>query len=356
MKDYAVKKFLRVYGKSFPLKKKFNFTGFCVDVKSLIDDEYDYLLMRNEQYHLNKKRKDEIKRKISLDLKNLENDKTLYFENKRKSLLKKQKLMLSSYNNKMLLDLMFKNKKYVKYITEKNIENIKTRNNKKNKFFEKLDDSINNNNLTEANKTKDIFSSLNSLETINEFNPKKSNYLNQRNNMNKTFSKFVPNKINSLFKQNNPFFKTSIPNKQIKYSPSIRNSLFTIHSKSTKNKYNINHTQKFPNLSRKYIDFNSNVINTSNEIEKEKNSEITKNNINYDRTLRKKIIFNNIQPNKKPDIDINKNKKYSVKLTIVPKKKNLFLSNSNAIKFIKSNIFKEELNPIKTIYKTKINI
>ena len=55
MKDYAVKKFLRVYGKSFPLKKKFNFTGFCVDVKSLIDDDYDYLLMRNEDYHMKKK-------------------------------------------------------------------------------------------------------------------------------------------------------------------------------------------------------------------------------------------------------------------------------------------------------------
>ena len=264
--------------------------------------------------------------------------------------------MLSSYNNKMMLDLMFRNKKYVKYITEKNIENVKTRNNKKNKFFEKLDDSINNNNLTEANKTKDIFSSLNSLETINEHNPKKSNYLNQRNNMNKTFSKFVPNKINSLYKQNYPFFKTSIPNKQFKYSPSIRNSLFTIHSKSTKNKYNVNLTQKFPNLSSNYIDFNSNVINTSNEIEKEKNSEITKNSINYDKTLRKKIIFNNIQPNKKPDINNNKNKKYNIKLTIVPKKKNLFLPNSNAISLIKSNIFKEELNPIKTIYKTKINI
>ena len=303
MKEYAVKKFLRVYGQNIPLKKKFNFTGFCVDVKSLIDDEYDYLLMRDEQYHLNKRKKDEIKRKISRDLKNLENNKKLYFENKRKNLLKKQKLMLSSYNNKMMLDLMFRNKKYVKYITEKNIENVKI-----------------------------------------------------RNNMNKTFSKFVPNKINSLYKQNYLFFKTSIPNKQFKYSPPIRNSLFTIHSKSTKNKYNVNLTQKFPNLSSNYIDFNSNVINTSNEIEKEKNSEITKNSINYDKTLRKKIIFNNIQPNKKPDINNNKNKKYNIKLTIVPKKKNLFLPNSNAIRNIKSNIFKEELNPIKTIYKTKINI
>ena len=60
--------------------------------------------------------------------------------------------------------------------------------------------------------------------------------------------------------------------------------------------------------------------------------------------------------NKKPDINNNKNKKYNIKLTIVPKKKNLFLPNSNDIRNIKSNIFKEELNPIKTIYKTKINI
>ena len=356
MKEYAVKKFLRVYGQNIPLKKKFNFTGFCVDVKSLIDDEYDYLLMRDEQYHLNKRKKDEIKRKISRDLKNLENNKKLYFENKRKNLLKKQKLMLSSYNNKMMLDLMFNDQKYVKYITEKNIENLKTRNIKKNNFFEKIENSINNTNLTETNKTKDIFSSVNTLETINEFNSKKSNYFNQRNNMNKTFYKFGQNKINSLFKQNNPFFKTLIPNKHSKFSPSIRNSLFSIHSKSNKNKYNINHTQKFPNLSSKYIDFNTNVINTSNEVEKEKNSEITKNNINYDKSLRNRIIFNNIQPNKKPIININKKNKYNIKLTIVPKKKNLFLSNSNALRLIKSNIIEDDLNPIKTIYKTNINI
>ncbi len=42
MTEYEIRKFIRVYGTSFPLKKKFNFTGFCKDVKSLIDDDYDY--------------------------------------------------------------------------------------------------------------------------------------------------------------------------------------------------------------------------------------------------------------------------------------------------------------------------
>ena len=48
MKEEAVKQFLRIYGKSIPLKKKFNFTGFCKDVKSLIDEDYNYLLMNKK--------------------------------------------------------------------------------------------------------------------------------------------------------------------------------------------------------------------------------------------------------------------------------------------------------------------
>ena len=66
MTENAIKKFLRVYGKSFPLKKKFNFTGFCKDVKSLIDKDYDYLLMRNRDYYSNRKKREQFKTKIGL--------------------------------------------------------------------------------------------------------------------------------------------------------------------------------------------------------------------------------------------------------------------------------------------------
>lgn len=57
MTEYEIRKFIRVYGTSFPLKKKFNFTGFCKDVKSLIDDDYDYLLTRNRDFSIRKKKR-----------------------------------------------------------------------------------------------------------------------------------------------------------------------------------------------------------------------------------------------------------------------------------------------------------
>ena len=351
MKEYAVQKFLRVYGKSFPLRKKFNFTGFCFDVKSLIDEHYDYLLNGNEENHMKKKKMAQIKRKLSIDLKNIEFNNKIYFENKRKKLLKKQKLMLSSHNNKMMLDLMYNNKRYIKYLTENNILSRKTRNYKK--ISEKTDDSISN-NLTENNKTKEIFSSLNTYESINEFNPQKTRFLNLRNTMNKTFSKFMQNNIKSLFNKKNLIFKTSIQFGHSNIYPSIRNSLFNIHSKNDISKYNINSFSKFPNLSNKYISFNTKNIKTSEEIQDKKNSKLTKTSIIYNNNLRKKITFNNIQPNENIIGKISENNNFKNKLGAESKKKNLFISNSNHIRFIKSNIFKEGFNPIKTIYKKKL--
>ena len=51
--------------------------------------------------------------------------------------------MLSSYNNKMMLDLMFNNKKYIKYITEKSTDNFQTTRNNKDKNNTKKEFSIN---------------------------------------------------------------------------------------------------------------------------------------------------------------------------------------------------------------------
>ena len=346
MKDYAVKKFLRVYGKSFPLKKKFNFTGFCKDVKSLIDEDYDYLLMNNDEYTWKKKKRDLLKRQLSIELKDIEYNKKNNFQNKRKILLKKQKLMLSSYNNKMMLDMMFNNKRYIKYITEK----TKTRNNNS----EKKEESINN-NLTENNKTKDFFSSINTFETINDLITEKPKYLIQDNIMNKTYSQFAPKRLKSNVKQNNSFFPTAVPIKQPKNFPSIRNSLFNIHKINNSNKYN-NKSSKYPNIMNNFINFNSNKkINESEENEKKKNSILTKINFNYNNNLRKKILFNRIQKKKESIEKNNQNNKNNIKINILSKKDNPNSPKINSKTIFETNLFRDEFNPIKKIYKTKIN-
>ena len=132
MTEYSIQKFLRIHRKKFPLNKKFDLTQFLIDVNNYMDQEYDNLLMRNQGFYL-KNRKNFIKNKLSIDLDDIDFTQRSIISRKKENLLKKQKLMLSVCNNKMLLDMMLNNKKYIKYMTERNSENSKTRNKKNRK-------------------------------------------------------------------------------------------------------------------------------------------------------------------------------------------------------------------------------
>ena len=350
MKEKAVKKFLRLYGGSFPLRKRFNFTGFCNDVKSLIDEDYDHLLMKNQEVLTKNKKKELFRKKFYMELKEIEVDKNIMLEKKKKSLIKKQKLMLSSYNNKMMLDMMLNNKRYIKYMIQ---NNIKTRNNNKTNYS-KRDESINN-NMSDNNKTKDIFSSLNTFETIDEFIPQRAKYLNQNKIMNKTFSNFIPITLKKKYDNNNSFFKTGIPIGNQDFSPTLRNTLTNIQQNNKNKKYNIN--INLPNLNNNYVSLNNN-INIFNSLKKNKkksNLKIKDFN-NYNTSLRKKITFNNILSKKNSLETINDRNKSDSKSNYTSKKENLYSNDINKIRIIKSNIYNEQFNPIKTIYKTKINI
>ena len=141
--------------------------------------------------------------------------------------------------------------------------------------------------IIKNDKTNDIFSSLITYDSIDEFNTQKDKFLKQKNYLNKTYSKLNPTKLKSILKQNHSIFKTEIPIKQSKISPSIRNSLFNIHLRNKSNKY-INHNSKFPTLSNNFPIHNSRNINTNNQFQKfQKNSELSKTNINYNKNLRK---------------------------------------------------------------------
>ena len=260
MKEEAVKQFLRIYGKSIPLKKKFNFTGFCKDVKSLIDEDYNYLLMNKKDLLSKNKKREFLRARLTLEVNDIIFNEKETLKTKRKNLLKKQKLMLSSHNNKMFLDLMLNNKRYIKYMTEKNSDNFKTRN-IKDKNNEKQEDSINN--FTENN----IFSKIKAFETIDEFSNKKSNTLNNFKNMNKKRSNYKPIDLKKLIKQNNTFFKTEIPKGNQINSQSLRNSLFNQHQKKNLKKYIIK--SNFPTLN---VDYNFN--NFFKENENKKNDEL----------------------------------------------------------------------------------
>ena len=334
MKEEAVKQFLRIYGKSIPLKKKFNFTGFCKDVKSLIDEDYNYLLMNKKDLLSKNKKREFLRARLTLEVNDINFKEKETLKTKRKNLLKKQKLMLSSHNNKMFFDLMLNNKRYIKYMTEKNSDNFKTRN-IKDKNNEKQEDSINN--FTENN----IFSKIKAFETIDEFSNKKFNTLNNFKNMNKKRFNYKPIDLKKLIKQNNTFFKTEIPKGNQINSQSLRNSLFNQHQKKNFKKYIIK--SNFPTLN---VDYNFN--NFFGENENKKNNELVKTYFNYELSNNNQSKKDSVEKNNY-FIENNKNDK-------TPKKKSIFISNSNNINKVKSNIFKVKFNPIKTVYKTQINI
>ena len=342
MKEEAIRKFLRVYRGSFPLKKKFNFTGFCKGVKSLIDEDYDCLLMKKKELSKNKKR-EWLRKKLSLEVNDINFDEKEILEKRKKNLLKKQKLMQSSYNNKMLLDLMLNNKKYIKYMTEKNSDNSKTRN--KNNNDEKKEDSIKLfNNFTEGN----ICSRVNAFETIEQIRNKKSINFKNLKSLSKACSKHTPICLKKIVKQNNSFFKTSIQKRNLNNSKSLRDTLFNRYQKNNLKKYFIK-----SNLPTLNIDYNEN--NIFNETETKKNDESIKTFFNYNKSSRRKIIFNNIHPQKD---SVEKNNYFieTNKSNKEQSKQNKFITNSNNIKNNKSNISKVKFNPIKIIYKTKITI
>ena len=349
MKEKAVQKFLRLYGESFPLRKRFNFTGFCNDVKSLIDEDYDQLLMKNQEVLTKNKKKELFRKKFYMELKEIDVNKNMMLEKKKKNLIKKQKLMLSSYNNKMMLDMMLNNKRYINYMIQ---NNIKTRNNNKTNYS-KRDESINN-NMADNNKTKDIFYSLNTFETIDEFIPQRAKYLNQHKIMNKTFSKFIPITLKKRYDNNNSFFKTGIPIGNQDFSPTLKNTLINIQQNNKSKKYNIN--INLPSLNNNYVSLNNN-INIFNSLKNKMKSNLKiKDFNNYNTSLRKKITFNNILPKKNSLETINDRNKSDSKSNYTSKKENLYSNDINKIRIIKSNIYNEQFNPIKTTYKTKINI
>ena len=313
MTEYSIQKFLRIHRKKFPLNKKFDLTQFLIDVNNYMDQEYDNLLMRNQGFYL-KNRKNFIKNKLSIDLDDIDFTQRSIISRRKENLLKKQKLMLSVCNNKMLLDMMLNNKKYIKYMTERNAENSKTRN-KKNIHLKKIGNNINN-HLTENSNKKDIYSSIKTYETSDDYNFQKSIYSDESKIMNKTHTKFVPN---------NSFFKTAIQNEKprIFHSKTIRNDLFNLAHKNSIKKYNNN--SKFPDLNNNHVNFDEN--KTIKGIDLKRNI-IEKNNIN----------------------------KFNTKLFSDNKKKSLFFSSANGTKFIKSNILNDQFNPIKALYKKDINI
>ena len=225
MKERSVKKFLKIYGSQYPLKKKLYFVKLCQDALSVINDDHEYLLTGEKDLENEKKKRIQIKNNLTIDLKYIQFNKKLKLEMKKKNLMKKQKLMDSAYNNKMMLDMMLSNNKFINFITEKNLQNMKLSNNQK-KYINQLSE-----NEKSKQKEKDIFSSINTFETFNETDKSETSNINlyTNNSMNRAFSKFAPQNLTIYGNQYNSFFKTFVPMNKTRNSKSLKKTLFNIY-------------------------------------------------------------------------------------------------------------------------------
>ena len=197
-----------------PLIPKLDYIKTCDNKLSIINDNYNYLLKKSKQQMLLDKKMEELTKFHSFELEKKRLDKELKLKKKRKMILKKHKLLISSYNNKMLLDMILSNKKFIKYINKtekKNIrietninQNINTSNCSKNKIYY-LTENSKNKRKNKLYKSINIFNSHN--KTINytdNFSVKNSEKIR----------KYKTSKINDIysFPTSASIFTTSIPN------------------------------------------------------------------------------------------------------------------------------------------------
>lgn len=314
-----------------PLAPKLNFIKECDSIQSSINKDISYLLKKTKAQILIKKKEDMQKIKnIELEKNILEKMRNL--EKKRKFVLKKHELISSSHNNKMILDMILSNKKFLKYLTEKKSKKLKTES-----HFPSLNDlsistkyNINSiSNTTENSINQDKKKPLLRFKTLqvynktinNEYFSTQSSEINSYyNNLNYSINKKnfndeqneykIKNRDDISFPISSTIFPTSISVKSIKHLQSPKKSIFYLRKKKNENNF----------IS---ID-NENLITDINNSYKNKNNKNKNCKIQNNKTL--------LIDNKK------KNTKYNIK-------------NSNANKY---NYQSGQINENK-IYRTKLN-
>ena len=252
-KHNPIKNLFYMDNKYTPLVPKLDFIKNCDDKICFINDNFNCLLKRSKEQMLLDKINEEMQKKQLIDYEKIENEKRRRLELKKKKLAKKHQLILSSYNNKMILDMILSNKKFIRYITEqqkRKFKNIKTETNYMNENG--LNISNKNINKTESNKDSNQNNQI-SIST-NRFKNKNKNinseyFSTQNSELNTFYSNISPNETNSNIGKNqytlknnknqisfpisSSIFKTSLPIENTKYSQTPNKSVLYLH-KNTK--------------------------------------------------------------------------------------------------------------------------
>jgi hypothetical protein len=113
-----------INNKFIPLIPKLDVIKIIDHKISIIDENYNYLLKKTKEQILVDKKMEELFKKHKIELEQKEYLKKIIMEKKRKRLMKRHQFIISSYNNKMLLDMILADENFIKYLSK-----LKKRNN-----------------------------------------------------------------------------------------------------------------------------------------------------------------------------------------------------------------------------------
>ena len=232
--------------KYFPLIPKLDFINRCDNKLTIIKDHYDYLFKKSKEQMIIDKKMEEMNKKQSVEFEKTRLDKKIKLNQKRKILLKKQRLILSSYNNKMILDMILSNESFIKYINKSQRKNLKIETDTDTNIHKKI--SISHSNINKiyniTENTNDygnnrLFKSINNFNTHNKAINSSENFSTQNSEINMN-TKYYNSKKNKIlgFPISSSIFTTSLPMSNNHYMP--KNSVLYLRKKKNKkndNKY-----------------------------------------------------------------------------------------------------------------------
>ena len=314
-----------INNKFIPLIPKLDIIKIIDHKMSIIDENYNYLLKKTKEQILVDKKMEELFKKHTIELEQKEYLKKIIMEKKRKRLMKRHQFIISSYNNKMLLDMILADEKFIKYLSKlkKRNNEIKTENtytydmtNAKGKSKIKRKNTINivdkktNNHEINIDNYKASVIKEDTIQKEEVYNKRHNNYLKtdyvstQNSEKNETI---INNKISNYSNTKNELSKNSTKNS---FSFPINSSFFTTSIPVTLNN-SITPKKSVLSLNKNKNDTNKQLL-TNIFVELDNNKTVNNNNFNIQKykanSIKKYLNTNNENKNQKSIIKIrNKN-------------------------------------------------
>ena len=150
---------------SVPLKRKTNFSRHWEDKMDFVDLQFNFLLCKTREQMIAEKKMNEVKQRLFLSVQKKNMEKKLEKQKKKSQLLKRHQYIQSAFNNKMMLDMVLKNKRFMYYLMtirgNKKISNLQDN-------FSKPENTINS---LSNSQSKNLYSEIDANQVSENLSP-----------------------------------------------------------------------------------------------------------------------------------------------------------------------------------------